>query len=188
MPFIEIEYFKADTPIHRLHPFTKILFEIVVFVIAAVLNAPLYMLVVILAIVGIISLAHIPARKFRYMWIVAYIVFFLIVTQGVWFTSFGDFGDVEAEFEWHTLFHLWPVWAPGGPRVPFVLEGAIYGLALGLRFVAISLAFPLLVIATHPSDLVTSLARLRIGSWKIPYNLIFVFTTALRYENTKIRL
>ena len=181
MPVIEIEYFKADTHIHRLHPFTKIIFELVVFVIAAVINAPIYMCVFILAIVALIRLAHIPARKFRYMWIVAYIVLFLVVTQGVWFTSFGDFGDLDAQFEWNTLFHLWPVWAPGGPKVPFVLEGAIYGLALGLRFVVISLAFPLLIIATHPSDLVTSLSKLRLGSWRIPYNLIFVFATALRY-------
>ena len=82
MPVIEIEYFKADTHIHRLHPFTKIIFELVVFVIAAVINAPIYMCVFILAIVALIRLAHIPARKFRYMWIVAYIVLFLPAALG----------------------------------------------------------------------------------------------------------
>tara|TARA_B100001964_G_C13878903_1_gene442059 strand:- start:89 stop:571 length:483 start_codon:yes stop_codon:yes gene_type:complete len=53
--------------------------------------------------------------------------------------------------------------------------------------VAISLAFPLLILATHPSDLVSALARLKIGSRKLPYNLIFVFTTALRYVPTVSR-
>ena len=50
MPVIEIEYFRADTFVHRLHPFTKIIFEIVVFVTAAVINDPLYSLIIILAI------------------------------------------------------------------------------------------------------------------------------------------
>ncbi len=35
---------------------------------------------------------------------------------------------------WHTLFYLWPGWLPGGPRAPFVLEGAIYGLSLDDTF------------------------------------------------------
>jgi energy-coupling factor transport system permease protein len=181
MPIIEIEYFKANTPIHRLHPFTKIIFELVIFVVAATFNSPVYLLAVIVGVIGIIALARIPARKFRYMRIVAYIVLFLVFTQGIWFTSFGDFGDIDVDYEWHTLFHLLPAWAPGGPRVPFVLEGAIYGLSLGLRLTAIALAFPILVMTTHPSDLATSLAEIRIGSWRIPYNLIFVFTSALRY-------
>ncbi len=181
MPVIEIEYFRADTFVHRLHPFTKIIFEIVVFVTAAVINDPLYSVIIILAIIGIINLAQIPVRKFRYMWVVLYVVLFLVFTQGIWFTSFGDFGDLEVGFAWKTLFYVWPEWLPGGPRVPFVLQGAVYGFALGLRFVVISLAFPLLIIATHPSDLVTSLASFRIGSWKLSYNLIFVFATALRY-------
>ena len=70
MPVIEIEYFRADTFVHRLHPFTKIIFEIVIFVTAAVINDPLYSLTIILAIIGIINLAKIPVRKFRYMWVV----------------------------------------------------------------------------------------------------------------------
>jgi energy-coupling factor transport system permease protein len=57
-------------------------------------------------------------------------------------------------------------------------------LSLGLRLAAIALAFPILVMATHPSDLATALAEIRIGSWRIPYNLIFVFTSALRYIPT----
>lgn len=187
MPAIEIEYFKADTPIHRLHPFSKLAFELAIFTIAATFNQPIFLIALILAIIVVATVARIPARKFRYMWIVAYIVVFLVLTQGVWFTSFGDFGDVTVEFEWNTLFHLLPAWMPGGPRVPFILEGAIYGFSLGLRFVAISLAFPILVMTTHPSDLVTSLTKIKIGTWKIPYNFIFVLTTALRYVPTVSR-
>lgn len=186
MPVIDIEYFKADTPVHRLHPFTKLAFELAVFIIAAVFNQPLYLLAIIAVNLLIIALARVPLHKFRYMRVVAYVVLFLIVTQAIWFTSFGDFGGL-AGFQWHTLFYLWPAWAPGGPRIPFVLEGAIYGLSLGLRLVAISLAFPILIMATHPSDLVTALASVRLGRWRIPSNLIFVFTSALRYVPTVSR-
>src|SRR5581483_5441881 len=141
----------------------------------------------ILVVVGIIALAQIPIQKFRYLKFVGFIVVFLIITQGVWFTSFGDFGRTNSPFQWHTLFYLYPAWLPGGPRVPFVLEGAIYGLALGMRLLVISLAFPILVITTHPSDLVTALSEIRIGAWRIPYNLIFVFTSALRFVPTVSR-
>ena len=186
MPVIEIEYIRGDTVIHRLHPFTKLAFELAVFVIAAVFNAPLYLLGLIAVDLLVIGLARIPLRKFRYMRVVAYVVAFLVLTQAIWFTSFGDFGGLGG-FEWHTLFHLWPAWAPGGPRVPFVLEGAVYGLSLGLRLVAISLAFPILIMTTHPGDLVTALAGVRLGGWRIPPNLIFVFTSALRYVPTVSR-
>jgi energy-coupling factor transport system permease protein len=181
----EIEYFKSDSLVHRLHPFTKVTFELVLFAVVALFSDIVYQLVVIAAVFGVSRVAQIPVRKFRYMWTVVAIGVFLIFTQGIWFTTFGDFGGVQRD--WHTLFYLWPDWAPGGPRVPFVLEGCIYGLSLALRFVAITLAFPILVMTTHPSDLVTALARVRIGTWKIPYSLIFVFATALRYVPTVSR-
>jgi energy-coupling factor transport system permease protein len=186
MPVIEIEYFKAETPVHRLHPFTKLTFELAVFVIAALFNSPGYLAAISAAVIGVIALARIPLRKFRYMRVVAYVAAFLILTQGIWFTSFGDFGGIAGR-AWNTLFYLWPAWLPGGPKVPFVLEGAIYGLSLGLRLVAISLAFPILIMTTHPSDLVTALAEIRVGGWHIPHNLIFVLTSALRYVPTVSR-
>lgn len=181
MPTIDIQYFKEDTFVHRLHPLTKIVFELAVMVIASVFNEPLFLGVIILGIIGVAALAKVPIKKFRYMWIVSYVVLFMVITQGVWFTSFGDFVDIGVEFEWRTLFHLWPSWAPGGPRIPFIYQGANYGFSLGLRVVAISLAFPILVMTTHPSDLTRFLSQIRIGSWKIPYNAIFVFTSAFRY-------
>jgi energy-coupling factor transporter transmembrane protein EcfT len=142
-----------------------------------------------LSFVGVVTgetdqAAKVTPASFVYMKVVGYVVLFLVLALCIWFTSFADFGDIEGAFEWHTLFHLWPAWLPGGPRVPFMLEGAIYGLSLGLRLAAIALAFPILVMATHPSDLATALAEIRIGSWRIPYNLIFVFTSALRYIPT----
>ncbi len=181
MPVIEIEYFKASTPVHRLHPLTKMFFQLCVFVMAGAFNSPLYLAGLILAIIAVAALAKVPARKFKYMWVVAYIVTFLIFTQGIWFTSFGNFGGVETAFEWRTLVHLWPGWLPGGPKIPLTLEGAVWGLSLGLRMTGIALAFPISIMSTHPSDLVIALAEIRIGSWRLPYNLIFVFASALRY-------
>lgn len=174
-----IEYMRGDSFVHRLHPFSKIAFELVLFGVAAVFSDLRYELAVIGLVLAVAWLAGIPLARFNYMWTVGYIGVFLILTQGIWFTSFGDFGGVRRD--WHTLFYVWPSFMPGGPKVPFVLEGAIYGLSLALRFAAIALAFPILVMTTHPSDLVTALARVRLASWRIPYSLIFVFATALRY-------
>jgi energy-coupling factor transport system permease protein len=187
MPTIDIQYFKEDTFVHRLHPLTKIIFEFSILVIAAVFNEPVFLGMVILAIMGVAALAKVPAKKFRYMWVMVYIVLFMVITQGVWFTSFGEFGDIDAGFQWRTLFHLWPTWAPGGPRIPVIFEGANYGFSLGLRVVAIALAFPILVLTTHPSDLTRFLSKIRIGSWRIPYNIIFVFTAGFRFIPTVSR-
>ena len=48
MPTIDIQYFKKDTLVHRLHPLTKIIFELSVLVIAAAFNEPLFLAMVIL--------------------------------------------------------------------------------------------------------------------------------------------
>lgn len=182
MPTLDIEYVRRDSLVHRLHPFTVIVFELCVFVVATAFSSPVYMLGLILFIFGIIRIARLPLRKFRYMRFVLFVLAFFIVTQGIWFTSFGSFGEVAGH--WRTLFHLWPAWAPGGPKVPFVLEGVVYGLGLGLRFVAIAFAFPILVMTVHPSDLVMALASVRLGKWKIPYNMVFVLANGFRYIPT----
>jgi energy-coupling factor transport system permease protein len=182
VPLIDIEYVHRDSPVHRLHPFVLLVFELCVFVAASVFNHPLVLLALLAAVAAAIALAGIPPRRFRYLWVVAAVMLIFVVTQGVWFTSFGSLGESAADAR--TLFHLWPGWLPGGPRVPFVLEGAVYGLALGLRFLVIALAFPLLVMTTHPRDLVTALSRVRVGRHRLPDNLIFVFTNALRYVPT----
>ncbi len=43
------------------------------------------------------------------------------------------------------------------------------------------MALPLFVITTHPSDLITALAEIRVRGRRIPYNLIFIFATAFRF-------
>lgn len=179
MPLIDIEYIKDDSVVHRFHPFVLLVFEVAVFVVAGSLSHPAALAGLLVLLIGVARLARVPAGRFRYLWVVAAVMVIFVVTQGVWFTSFGDLG--ERAIRTHVLFHLWPSWAPGGPRVPFVLEGAVYGLALGLRFLAIAFAFPLLVMTVHPRDLITALARIRLGSHRLPYELIFVFANALRY-------
>lgn len=179
MPVLDIEYIKDDSVVHRLHPFVLIVFELAVFVIAGTLSHPVHLAGFLLLLIGVARLARLPVGRFRYLWVVGAVMVIFVLTQGVWFTSFGDFG--ERAIRTHVLFHVWPAWAPGGPRVPFVLEGAVYGLALGLRFLAIAFAFPLLVMTVHPRDLITALARIRIGTHRLPYELIFVFANALRY-------
>ena len=88
MPTIDIQYFKKDTLVHRLHPLTKIIFELSVLVIAAAFNEPLFLAMVILGILGVAALANIPPRKFRYMWVLSYIGAFHGHHPGaIWFTS-----------------------------------------------------------------------------------------------------
>lgn len=182
MPVVDINYVRRDSVVHRLHPFTVIAFELSVFITATVLSSPLHLLGLILLTFVVTRVAKLPLRHFRYMKFVFFILVFFIFTQGIWFTSFGDYGEVAGD--WRTLFNLWPSWLPGGPRIPFVLEGVIYGLGLGLRFVAIAYAFPILVMTVHPRDLVTALAGVRIWGRRMPYNLIFVLANGLRYIPT----
>jgi len=182
MPIIDIEYTPRQSLVHWLHPFVIIVFELCVLALAAVFNSPTALAVLILVICGIIAVARLPIHKFKYMWITVGVSVFFVITQGIWFTSFGEL--VEANFQPTVLFHLWPGWLPGGPVIPFTLEGAVFGLALGMRFWAIALAFPLLVMTVHPADLTNALARMHIFGKKLPPNFIFIFVSALRYVPT----
>jgi energy-coupling factor transport system permease protein len=182
MPLIDIEYVHRDSPVHRLHPVVALVFEVAVLVVASAFTHPLALLAVLGAVALVVTVSGIPLRRLRYLWVVGGVALLFVVTQAVWFTSFGSLGESADTFR--TLFHLWPGWLPGGPRVPFVLEGAVYGLSLGLRFLVIALAFPLLVMTTHPRDLVTALAAVRVGRRRLPESVVFVFANALRYVPT----
>lgn len=183
MPKIAIEYFKADTCIHRLHPLTKIVFELAVFVVAAVFTDLVFLSAILLIVILTIVMARIPPQRLKYMWVIFGVAAFFIITQGVWFTTLGLFGG--RPIKTHILFYLIP---PLGPikegMFPFTLEGGIYGLSLSLRLLAISLAFPILVMTTHPSDLLLALTKIKILGKRIPYNIAFTFVTALRYVPT----
>ena len=182
MPLIDIEYIREDSPVHRMHPFVLIVFEICVAIAAASFNHPLALAGLMLLVLCVILIAKIPLHKLRYMWITVAVASIFIFTQGIWFTSFGALQ--ESAFEPHVMFHLWPAWLPGDPHVPFTLEGAVFGLSLGMRFCAIALAFPILVMTIHPADLTNALASIRIFGRRIPYNFIFVFVNAIRYVPT----
>ena len=179
MPVIDIEYIRADSPIHRMHPFVLVVFEFAVAVIAATFNHPLALLIVIATIAGILKIAKVPLKKLKYMWITVAVGVIFVITQGIWFTSFGALA--ESDFQPHVLFHLWPGWLPGDEHVAFTLEGAVFGLSLGMRFAAIALAFPLLVMTIHPADLTNALARIRVFGRKLPYSFVFVLVNAIRY-------
>jgi energy-coupling factor transport system permease protein len=182
MPVIDIEYLPRISPVHRLNPFVLIVFELCVATIAALFNSPLALAVLIVAICGVIAAARVPVKKFKYMWVTLGVSVLFVFTQGIWFTSFGAL--VDAHFKPTVLFDLWPNWMPGGPAIPFTLEGTIFGLALGMRFCAIALAFPLLVMTVHPADLTNALARVRVLGRRLPPNFIFIFVNALRYVPT----
>lgn len=179
---IDITYVKRDSILHRLHPLAKVAFEFCVFIVAAVFTSPVFLLGMIVVCLGLIALGKLPWHKFRYMRFIVVVAAILVATQAVWFTSFGDYGGRHLHD--HILFYLIPGWIGGEPRVPVVWEGIVWGSVLSLRLATIALAFPLLVMTTHPSDLIVALTDLHVGNRRIPYSLVFAFATALRFVPT----
>ena len=171
MPRVAIEFFQANTIMHRLHPITKIVLELAVFVVAAVFTDLTILSCVLLVAVAVVALSRIPLNKLNYMWIVLFIDVVFIVTQGVWFTNFGLFGNIPIQT--HPLFYVF--------GYPFTYEGLVYGVSLSLRLDAITLAFPVLVMTTHPGDFLVALCEFRAFGKRIPYNIAFIFVSAIRY-------
>lgn len=166
-----IEFFQANTVMHRLHPITKIVFEIAIFVVAAVFTDVTVLTCVLLVALGVVALSHIPLNRLSYMWVVFFVDVVFIVTQGVWFTNFGVFGGIPIVT--HPLFYIL--------GYPFTYEGLVYGISLSLRLDAITLAFPVLVMTTHPGDFLVALCEVRAFGKRMPYNLAFIFVSAIRY-------
>ncbi len=161
-----IEYLYKESPIHSLHPLTKLGFSAVIMIMAMLFTHPLYLLGII-ALVMILSLVgKILKASVGYLITMAFFAAIVLVLQCL----FVNKGRV--------YFTLIPAgWPLVGGWLPVSRGGLLFGTAMALRVMAIVSMFPLIITTTQPRDIVMSLVE----TLRVPYDYAFMFTTALRF-------
>jgi len=150
-------FLNLDTPIHRLNPLAKLFMLACLWGISFASSNLVVMLVVVVFNLVLWRLARIPLSGLKVLLAAVLLVaVMMIVIQG--FLYFSNKTVIFRVFGY-----------------PFMAEGAIYGLTMGIKLFSVASAIPVLTMTTAVSPLMAALAAL-----KLPYKFIFVFGTAMR--------
>jgi energy-coupling factor transport system permease protein len=154
-----LTFYKEDTPIHKLNPLTKMFMLAVLWTVAFVSANMNVMLATLIFSIVIWRIARIPLSQLKVLFgVVAIVGVMMIVIQGFfWIAEEGT----------PILFQLF--------GRGFYLQGALFGLTLAVKIMAVAAAIPILVMTTPVSPFMAALAAL-----KLPYKFVFVFGTAMR--------
>ncbi len=166
---IRFRYKDKGTAIHKLNPFGKLGWVTSVFVIALILNNPIYLLLLFLATLPLV----IAAKVWREWVSIIKFAFFLclaIIIINALVSSHG------AHLLWQAPFKI-PV--IGTPAIS--LEAILFGAGMSLRLLAIISAFALLTFTVHPDDLMLAMIKL-----KLPYKSVLVTSLTTRFIPTLI--
>lgn len=148
----------GDSILHRLNPISKLVWVVVILIIAFMTRNPIYLLSVAAVGLMLVTLAGIWRPFSRVMLILLPIGTSLIVFQ-----------SVAPAFP--------RPWTPITTFGPFTIyqEGIYSGLSLLSRVVSMTVFALVMIMTTHPSDLFTSLNRLR-----VPYVINFMLAMTLQ--------
>jgi energy-coupling factor transport system permease protein len=163
-----LQYVHKDAFLHRLHPYTKIAFIIVVSVMCIVATDLAFLALMVLAMLAFAAYGRLLAESLQQLrLIIAMSVIFILIT--VITMPNGDL-----------LGYLVPTGIPLiGGSIPITDGGLLIGIVLTLRFMILIFAFQLFLISTQPRDLVHAMEK--VG---LPIDYILMFVIALRFIPT----
>lgn len=163
-----LQYVHKDGFFHRLHPFSKILFIIVVSVMCVFVTSIPFLGVMVVALLALAYASHLHREVIQQLKLVLVMsVVFVIIT-------------VLTMPNGATLGYLIPQGVPAIGGSIAITDGAIgIGLILALRFMVLIFAFQLFLISTQPRDLVHAMEKLH-----MPIDYILMFIIALRFIPT----
>jgi energy-coupling factor transport system permease protein len=161
-----LEYIPRTSPVHRLHPLTKLIWAFAILILTLVFNNPWYLLGVVLSVVVVAFIGKVGRETLGYLAA-------LLVISGVVFVL-----QVIFRPEGRVLFTMFPEsWPVVGGRLPVTSGGIRYGFAVSLRMLGLMSTMPVLLTTTQPRDIVMAL----VDTLHVPYDYAFMFTTALRF-------
>lgn len=153
-----MEYELKDTIIHRMNPITKLMYMAFILLGSILLRDIFSLALLVLFSLCWWFLARISFKKLKGL-ITAVFGLMLLFTIAQGFLYFR--GKTP-------IFYLF--------GHPFTWEGFIFGIAMSLKVIAIVMSVPILTMTTPTSKLVVALAKL-----KVPFTLIFILATAVRF-------
>lgn len=166
-----MKYEYKDTILHQTSPIIKILYSITVSVLIIILNKPIQLFLLVLAVLFIFALAKPSWQKIKPLF---FVVLAIVITTVFSQTLFYYF---EPRTPLITLVpRQIPVigWLTKG--VYIYKEGIIYGLIQSLRIIAATFMALTIVLTTHSAEMIAALNRIR-----FPRSLSFVISVSIRF-------
>jgi energy-coupling factor transport system permease protein len=163
-----LQYVHKDAFLHRLHPYTKIVFIIVVSIMCIIVTEIFFLTLMVLAMLAVAAYSRLLAELLQQlkMILVMSVIFILITVITM------PSGDI--------LGYLIPQGVPViGGSIPITTGGLTIGIVLTLRFMVLIFAFQLFLMSTQPRDLVNAMET--VG---LPIDYILMFIIALRFIPT----
>ncbi len=174
-----LEYAHRDTFYHRLHPITKLVITLTLFILAGLYWDVRFLLPIALIGLLISYIAKVPARWFlAIVGIMVFLIPFVII--GV-LTQVNPllFKVYPREFVSREFF---TVTLPVIGKVGVTWGGLLWGLAFELRIPIILLCIYPFIYSTSFNDLVNALSR-----YNVPYQLLFILMVAYRFVPVTVR-
>ncbi len=163
-----LQYVHKDSFLHRLNPYTKIAFVIVVSVLCLVATNTFFLTLMVLAMLAIAAYSDLLSESLQQLKMIIVMSFIFILITVITMPN----GDI--------LGYGIPQGVPFiGGLIPITIGGLTIGIVLTLRFMILIFAFQLFLISTQPRDLVNAMEK--VG---LPIDYILMFIIALRFIPT----
>jgi energy-coupling factor transport system permease protein len=163
-----LQYVHKDAFLHRLHPFTKIFFIIIVSLMAIIATDIPFLVVMVIVMLAFAAYGELLRESLQQLKLILMMsVIFILIT--VIMMPNGE-----------TLAYLIPQGVPLiGGLIPITTGGLMIGVVLTLRFMILIFAFQLFLISTQPRDIVHAMEKIH-----LPIDYILMFIIALRFIPT----
>ncbi len=160
-------YLDTDSVIHRLHPVTKIVGLLLWFVPAMAFNRPLWELGVLALAVVLLACARSLANLVR---MYKFLVLLLFMAALLWSLFLGGVQDARTLLMWGAEAH---------PIIEVTDVSVQYGIAMGLRIVALLIFGVVFISTTSPEDFSYGLRRMG-----LPMTVSVALSLAFRFVPT----
>jgi energy-coupling factor transport system permease protein len=163
-----LQYVHKDAFLHRLHPYTKILFIILVSVMAIITTDIPFLILMVLALLAFAAYGKLLFESLNQLKLILVMsIIFILIT-------------IITMPNGETLGYIIPQGVPViGGLIPVTVGGLMIGVVLTLRFMILIFAFQLFLISTQPRDIVHAMEKIR-----LPIDYILMFIIALRFIPT----
>jgi energy-coupling factor transport system permease protein len=163
-----LQYVHKDAFLHRLHPYTKIAFIIIVSAMCIIATDLVFLAAMVLVLLVFAAYSRLLVESLQQLRLILVMSIIFILITIITMPSGPVLGTIIPEGI--------PVL---GGLIPVTEGGLAIGLVLTLRFMVLIFAFQLFLISTQPRDLVHAMEK--IG---LPIDYILMFIIALRFIPT----
>nr|WP_319376005.1 energy-coupling factor transporter transmembrane component T [uncultured Methanoregula sp.] len=163
-----LQYVHKDAFLHRLHPYTKIFFIIIVSLMAIIATDIPFLILMVIAMLAFAAYGELLKESLQQLKLILLMsVIFILIT-------------VITMPNGETIAYIIPQGVPIiGGSIPITMGGLMIGVVLTLRFMILIFAFQLFLISTQPRDIVHAMERIH-----LPIDYILMFIIALRFIPT----